>query len=61
MSTRFRKTDREPWGARRDSILMDLVSQGCTMQQVADHLRVSRNAIVGRFNRLRQRMGWQAS
>lgn len=57
-----RKTDRlRPWPSDLDDTLMSLVAEGWSFERIARVLSLSRNAVIGRFHRLRQAMGWQAS
>lgn len=49
-----------PWPQERDGYLMELMSLDLTFAEIARCMGISRNAVAGRFQRLRNRMGWQA-
>ena len=55
------KTDRKPWPPAKDAALMDLVASDITLAECARRMNLSRNAVIGRFFKLRQAMGWQAA
>lgn len=55
-----RKCNRLYWTPAHDARLMDLISQGCTLEQCAKRIGTSRNSAIGRFHKLRLAMGWQA-
>lgn len=48
------------WSPAQDALLMELVSLDMTFAQVAVRMRLTRNQVMGRFDRLRQAMGGQA-
>jgi predicted DNA-binding protein YlxM (UPF0122 family) len=43
-----------------DAYLMECASEDYSFGQIAEGMRVSRHAVIGRFRRLCERMGWQA-
>lgn len=49
------------WSQDMDDRLMELISLDWTFGQIAMALVVSKDAVSGRFSRLRKEMGWQAS
>ena len=49
------------WSPAQDALLMELMADDRSFGQIARVMRLSRNAVMGRFNRLRVAMGWQAA
>lgn len=47
-----RKTNRQLWTSHRDAELIALRSEGWTFARIAECLRISRNAAIGRFHRV---------
>ena len=48
------------WTGAQDALLMDLIADGRTFSQAARVMRMTKNAVIGRFKRLAARMGAQA-
>lgn len=47
------------WPQERTDHLCDLVAQGFGFTAVSARMGMSRNAVLGRFNRIRKSYGWQ--
>lgn len=54
------KTDRALWPAAKDAAMMDLIADGVSLAECSRRMNLSRNAVIGRFYKIRQAMGWQA-
>lgn len=48
------------WSAQDDKELMEGIANGMTIEASGKLLNRSKGASIGRFNRLKQDMGWQA-
>lgn len=51
---------RSEWMPERDAVLFDAIADGKTFEVAGGLLGVSKAAAVGRFDRVRCAMGWQA-
>jgi DNA-binding CsgD family transcriptional regulator len=49
------RKDQSGWTKERDEEMLKMILKGATYQVVADHLDVSRSAISGRIDRLKDR------
>lgn len=48
------------WTVDRDDVLMELASLGRSFSQIGNIMGITKNAAMGRFDRLRKSMGPQA-
>lgn len=48
------------WPPARVDLMCDLIADGVSFKQVAERLGVTKFAVIGRFDRIRQSYGWQA-
>lgn len=49
-----------PWTYQDDKELMEAIANGLSIEQAGRQIGRSKGAAIGRFNRLKQDMGWQA-
>lgn len=48
------------WTQDRDDQLMEGIASGLSIENSGKRLGLTKGAAIGRFNRLKQQMGWQA-
>ncbi|MEG8223799.1 hypothetical protein OSJ57_24845 [Sphingomonas sp. HH69] len=49
------------WTPDLDGQLMDGIASGLSIEKSGKRLGLTKGSAIGRFNRLKQQMGWQAS
>lgn len=48
------------WTSDRDDQLMEGIASGLSIENSGKRLGLTKGSAIGRFNRLKQQMGWQA-